>query len=211
MLCCILYGEGGEGKSLFNCSLARAIWGSGFGYASGSILQRELEFQRQGHLLTGKAWVALDEIQRGTGLVEEAYKLFCEGGRLMLRRNHEAETHYASWECAAKTWCGNTRDIPYVPGAFDVNFARRTLCVRMESCFAFEPAKIDVARRVFPAKSGLRPFLSSPEAGMLYWRHFLIPFLQRTTKQACLNMLEKPHRGIRSGQNLVTAQDGRTA
>ena len=74
----------------------RAVFGSGFVEASSSLLQKEDEFRKAGHLLVGAAWVYFDEIKPHSNIQEEIFKLPVSGGLLILRKNHEAETHEAS-------------------------------------------------------------------------------------------------------------------
>ena len=75
------------------------------------------EFRKQGHAFVSKCWLSLDEIKPDKGLEREAVKLLVSGEELERCKNHEALTHYASWERACQTWSANTKDLPRVPSA----------------------------------------------------------------------------------------------
>ena len=79
------------------------------------MLQTEEEFRKQGHLRRKLLWMSFDESKPTAGLSEEIFKLFCSGGMLALRRNHEAETRYASRGYAGESWCMDPNDAPIVP------------------------------------------------------------------------------------------------
>ena len=91
-----LIGPGGEGKTLFTMKLLKAVFGTGHASPSSKMLQVEEEFRQQGHLIVQADWLAFDEIKPNSIIEDEIFKLLVCGGLLDLRRNHEAETGYAS-------------------------------------------------------------------------------------------------------------------
>ena len=56
--------------------------------------QAERQFQQQGLNLIHCSFMVFDESKRDQGIVEDQVKLFVGGGRMPLRRNHEADTKY---------------------------------------------------------------------------------------------------------------------
>ena len=89
--------------------------------------------QQQGHLYQQCAMLTFDECRRDIGLVEDVLKVFCSGGKVPLRKNHEPETRYTSFEFCAKTWLLNSADIPSVPSAMETSHRRRWRCTFMRN------------------------------------------------------------------------------
>ena len=167
-VCLFLIGPGGEGKTMFTSKLFGSVLGSGHANASSHLLQQENEFKKQGHLFLTKAWLAFDEMKPFAGIQEEIFKMLVSGGFLDLRRNHEAETHYARWHRACESWNGNERDIPFISSAKEHTFKRRIRGVRLSSQFTTDPTKVDHSAGVYPADPDLGEWLSSLTAGLVF-------------------------------------------
>ena len=57
--------------------------------------------------MEGKRFCAFDEAKSTEGLDSEVVKLFASGGGLLLRKNHDPESHYAAWGHAMKNTARN--------------------------------------------------------------------------------------------------------
>ena len=73
--------------------------------------------RKQGINFLGMDWLAFDEAKPCSGIEEEILKVLLAGGKIPLRRNHEADTYYGAWPTAGRSWCMNDDDIPHVPNA----------------------------------------------------------------------------------------------
>ena len=81
------------------------------------------------------------EGNREAGLQEAEYKLFTGGGDMLLRRNHEAQSHYANYKNTGKAWCKNVGDIEFVETAEEVSHARRPRGIFCRSEFTSDLGK----------------------------------------------------------------------
>ena len=192
----VLVGHGGEGKTLLMCDLMGAVWGTGHAVAPPSILQTSEEFRKQGHIYRGKKWISIDESRPAIGIEEEVFKIFVAGGELCLRRNHEAETHFACWPTCGKTWCMNPDDIPNVPSAMESAYERRLRCVVLRSKFTQDPAKVCQAERTYLADDTLKDWLRGPEASCVFWVTVLMPFIRKSTRSECEARVKIPNEQV---------------
>ena len=120
--------DGGAGKTVFSQNLSKAVFGDGT--CLSIMLQLPEEWRKQARNFVGCLWKPIDECKPGIGVEEEIMNTCLCGLSLPCRKNHEAETHYASWPSAGRRWCMNSRDIPYIPGASDERWARGLRCIR---------------------------------------------------------------------------------
>ena len=75
---------------------------------------------------TTAMWLSIDESNPRNGIVTDTLKKFSSGEKLEMRRNHEQNTTYASFDFAGKAWGLNEKDIPTLAsGALEESFARR--------------------------------------------------------------------------------------
>ncbi|CAJ1383870.1 unnamed protein product [Effrenium voratum] len=169
--------------------LMKACWGSGFGHPS-STLQVDREFQQQGLHFLHCVMLTFDECRRDHGLAEDVLKVFVGGGKMPLRKNHEADTKYASWEFCGKNWCMNVGDVPAVPTAEERSHARRIRCCFMRSSFSNQPEEIDVQRKVFLADPEAKQFCASNHAVWSFYHDWLFPFMQKHPPSEWGQMLE---------------------
>ena len=188
----VLVGPGGEGKTLLTVTLGEAVWGTGHADASSSLLQVPEEFRKQGYLLAQMRWISFDECKPDSSIEEEIFKMFAGGGRIALRKNHEAETHKVSWEFCGKSWNMNTFDVPHVASAADNNFRRRLRCVFLRSQFMSDARKVRIQGRIFEADSSLKTWLASGEAACVFWAKITFPFIRAHSQQECYDMVGDP-------------------
>ena len=99
------------------------------------------------------------------------------GGDMPLRRNHEQETRYCSWAWCAKAWLLNAADVPMVPSALETSHARRFKCTFLRNTLTHDPARVDVANRVFLADMDAKPFCSSGSAVWSFLHDWVFPFM----------------------------------
>ncbi|CAE7300863.1 unnamed protein product [Symbiodinium necroappetens] len=141
----------------------------------------EREFQQQGHNFFQCVMLTFDEVRPGQGLLEDVFKVFVGGGYMPLRRNHEAETRYASWEYCAKAWLMNSGDIPHVPTAMETSHARRFRCTFLRNTLTYESGEVSIKDRIFAADADAKSFCSSPSAVWVFYHDWLFPYMTRRT------------------------------
>ncbi|CAJ1445064.1 unnamed protein product [Effrenium voratum] len=191
----IVTGQGHDGKTLIFVDHMRAVFGSGFGCAPCAMLQTEREFQQQGLNFIHCGYMVFDESKRDQGIVEDQVKLYVGGGRIPLRRNHEAETKYAQWSCTAKVWNMNVGDIPFVPTAEERSHARRYRCTFMRSKFTNDVGEINFSEKTFMADPNAKAFMASGEAVWCFYNDFLFPHMQKYGALVCSDNLEFTKQG----------------
>ena len=156
--------------------------------------------QQQGHLYQQCAMLTFDECRRDIGLVEDVLKVFCSGGKVPLRKNHEPETRYTSFEFCAKTWLLNSADIPSVPSAMETSHRRRWRCTFMRNSITHDPACVNIAERVFLADHEAKPFCGSPAAVWTWWHDWLWPYMTEHKPSEWLDTLTAPDPTSRTSQ-----------
>jgi hypothetical protein len=186
----VFVGGGHDGKSMILVDFMRACWGSGFGNPPCTMLQVEREFQQQGLNFFQCVMLTFDECRRDQGLVEDVVKVFLGGGKMPLRKNHEGETKYASWEYCGKNWNMNLGDIPHVPTAEEKSHARRYRCNYMRATLTNDPEKVDVANKVFLADPDAKNFCSHGESVWSFFHDFLFPLMEQTSPKQWSDALE---------------------
>ena len=186
----VVVGLGHDGKTLIFVDHMHAVFGSGFGCAPCSMLQTEREFQQQGLNFIHCSFMVFDESKRDQGIVEDQVKLFVGGGRMPLRRNHEADTKYAQWAFTGKVWNMNIGDVPYVPTAEERSHARRYRCTFMRSKFTNDASEVNVPEKIFPADPNAKAFMSSGEAVWCFYHDLLFPHIKTFGALACSDSLE---------------------
>ena len=186
----VVVGHGHDGKTLIFVDHMRSVFGSGFGCCPCSMLQTEREFQQQGLSFIHCSYMVFDESKREQGIMEDQMKLFVGGGRIPLRRNHEAETKYAQWSCTGKVWAMNMGDIPHVPTALERSHARRYRCTFMRSQFINDGAKVDVEKKIFLADPAAKAFMAGGEAVWSFFNDYLFPHMKAHGIPTCSDNLE---------------------
>ena len=144
-------------------------------------------------------WISVDESRPSAGIEEEVFGIFVSGGELCLRRNHEAETHFAGWPACGKTWCMNPDDVPHVPIAMESDFKRRLRCVVLRSKFTQGPGKVCPSDRTFLADDALKDWLRGPEATCVFWATVMMPFTRRSSRSECDALVKTPGQQVASG------------
>ena len=178
----VFVGPGGEGGTLLLCDLMSALWGTGHSVAPPSILQTGEEFRKQGHLYRGMKWISVGESRPTVGIEEAVFKIFVPGGDICLRKNREAETHFAEWSRRGKTRSMNPDDVPHVPSAMESAYRGRLRCVVMRSKFTQNPGEVCADARIFLAYDTLKDWLLGPEETSVFWATVLMPFTERHRK-----------------------------
>ena len=139
----IIFGHGGDGKSLFFNHLLKSVFGTGHGNMSSRNLQVDREFQQQGEKFLESRWLNFDECNRDAGLVEDLVKNFIAGGWIALRKNHAGETDYACWPKSGKSWLVNNDDVPHLPSAQEKSWQRRIRGLQMKNNFDLERRSLE--------------------------------------------------------------------
>ena len=137
----------------------RSVWGAGYGDAPPAIFQTPEEFRRQGHLYRGLRWLSVDEARPTSGVEGDIFKVFVTGGPLCLRKNHESETHHATWAKCGKSWAMNPDDAPYVPSAERNLYKRRLRCLRMRPKFSASQEESGPGNGIFLADDSIRDWV----------------------------------------------------
>lgn len=151
--------------------------------------QVEREFQQQGRAFFHCMMLSFDEARRGAGLIEDVLKVFISGGLLPLRRNHEQETHYISFEYCAKNWLLNSADIPLLPAAMETSHSRRFLCTYMRNELTHDPRKVNIEQCCFLADTEAKSFCASSAAVWAFYHDWVFPFMQNTSLDKCYRIL----------------------
>ena len=133
----------------------------------------------------GLKWISFDEGRPTLGVEEDIFKLFVSGGSLCLRKNHEAETHFADWPRRGKSWAMNPDDVPRVPSATESAYRRRIQCVRMRAWFSAKKELVDPASLVFQADDTLRDWLRGGKASIVFWSTILMPIVRKSSRLEC--------------------------
>lgn len=186
----VFVGEGHDGKTMILVDLMSACWGSGFGNPPSTMLQVDREFQQQGLNFLHCVLLTFDECRRDQGLVEDLMKVFLGGGKIPLRRNHEAETKYGSFQFVGRSWNLNAGDIPHVATAQEKSNARRYRATFMRSTITNNPEEVSVTKKVFFADPDAKAFCGSPDAVWTFFNDFLWPFMRQFSPQQWSDNLE---------------------
>lgn len=133
--------------------------------------------------------LAIDEARRDCAVVEDTLKNYISGGLLPLRRNHEMDTKYCSFEFAAKLWLMNGLDIPSLPTSLEASLSRRFLCTFMRNTLTFDKTATNVSECVFPCDPEAKTFCSSPAAVWSFYNDWLLPFMDKHDPTACQKLL----------------------
>ena len=133
--------------------------------------------------------LAIDEARRDGAVVEDTLKNYISGGLLPLRRNHEMDTKYCSFEFAAKLWLMNGLDIPSLPTSLEASLSRRFLCTFMRNTLTFDKTAANVSQCVFPCDPEAKTFCSSPAAVWSFYNDWLLPFMDKHDPTACQKLL----------------------
>ena len=170
------------------------------------VLQVEREFQQQGHLYQHCVFLVFDEVRRDHEILEDTLKLFCSGGKILLRKNHEQETKYTSWEYCAKCWLMNTADIPSIPSAFETSHSRRFRATFMRANLTHDMEEVDVEKKNFHADADAKSFISSPPAVWSFFHDWLFPFMQQTRPMSWRSNLNHPEADSSAAKALSSVQ-----
>ena len=133
--------------------------------------------------------MTVDEVRREAGLQEDTLKVFIAGGLLPMRKNHQPETTYHSFEYCAKTWLMNTADIPYLPTALETSNSRHFLCTFMRNSLTYDAEQVDVSRCVFHCDPTAKEFCASAAAVWSFYHDWLWPWMDKNSPRACQQLL----------------------
>ena len=115
----------------------------------------------------------------GEPLVEEVFKKWVGGERLMCRPLFGTTTECYRWNHAARFWEYNW-GFPSIAGSPDdmqklCAFQRRLRVVKLHASFTSNPKQVDIEKGVFREGTQLTEFLESPHALKAYIDLYLLP------------------------------------
>ena len=205
----IVYGHGGDGKSLFFNHLCQSVFGSGHANMTSRNLQVDREFQQQGEKVIEKRWLNFDECDPDSPMQNELVKNLSAGGWVPLRKNHQGDTIYGRWMKTGKSWLMNNDDVPELTSAQEKSWKRRLRAIEMKNNFDSDQIGDELSGLTFLSDTDLKEFLESEEAGIAYWRIYLIPFMRQHSTRQCLRILKSPPASIVATTNWLTAKMAR--
>lgn len=133
--------------------------------------------------------LTFDEVRREAGVQEDTLKVLIAGGLLPMRRNHEPETRYHSFEYCAKTWLMNSADIPSLPTALETSHSRRFLCTFMRNSLTHDGSQVDISQCRFLSDPDAKSFCASPAAVWTFYNDWLLPYMEANCPRSSQKLL----------------------
>ena len=204
----VLIGDGSNAKSAL-AVLRSNVLGKHHAFVSSEVLQRPDEFRKQGKHFASCRALTLQENHAGEPWIEDLVKRFIGGEFIACRALFGKVTELYFWRMALKVLEWN-RTFPSIRGDWRNimslrSFWRRLIVIEMASVFTGDHSQINIAGRVFGEKD-LSEFLESPLARLIYFRTYLIPFIQRHSAEDCRAMLKNPSQRITDATLRVVVQ-----
>ena len=104
---------------------------------------------------------------------------------MCLRKNREADTHYANWSMRGESWAVNPDDVAYVSSAAQTSNKRGMRCVRTPSHFSVNPDDGDPGKRVFLSDAAPMGWVRGVGDTGVSWTRIMMPFIRCNRNRIC--------------------------